>query len=82
MNHESYPELHDHLRGLMKKLAKEASGPRGAFAQLHQKSLADGALDTKMGGGPASVYGTMANEGLDQFQQAGVGPPRVAASGG
>ncbi|HET9450763.1 MAG TPA: carboxymuconolactone decarboxylase family protein [Aggregicoccus sp.] len=47
MNEKTYPELYDHLRRLMGTLAKEASGPLGAFTQLHHKSLAEGALSTK-----------------------------------
>lgn len=48
MNEKSYPELYDHLRALMGKLAKESPGPFGAFSQLHHKSLAEGALNTKV----------------------------------
>jgi AhpD family alkylhydroperoxidase len=48
MNEKTYPELYEHLRGLMGKLAKESPGPLGAFGQLHHKSLAEGALNTKV----------------------------------
>ena len=48
MNEKTYPELYDHLRSLMGKLAKESPGPFGAFSQLHHKSLAEGALNTKV----------------------------------
>lgn len=48
MNDKTYPELYEHLRGLMGKLAKESPGPIGAFSQLHHKSLTEGALNTKV----------------------------------
>ena len=48
MSGRTYPELYEHLRGLMAKLAKESPGPFGAFSQLHHKSLAEGALSTKV----------------------------------
>lgn len=48
MNDKTYPELYDHLRSLMGQLAKESPGPVGAFSQLHHKSLAEGALTTKV----------------------------------
>jgi AhpD family alkylhydroperoxidase len=48
MNEKTYPELYDHLRGLMGKLAKESPGPFGTFSQLHNKSLTEGALTSKV----------------------------------
>lgn len=48
MNDKTYPELYDQLRSLMGQLAKESPGPVGAFSQLHHKSLAEGALRTKV----------------------------------
>jgi AhpD family alkylhydroperoxidase len=43
----SYPEHLQHLRGLSRRLAKELPGPVSAFGQLHDRALADGALDRK-----------------------------------
>ena len=43
----NYPELYDHLRGLIGRLGKELPGPMSGFSQLHKQALADGVLDAK-----------------------------------
>ncbi|MCC2667578.1 MAG: Carboxymuconolactone decarboxylase family protein [Armatimonadetes bacterium] len=45
---KDYPEYRDHLRGLVRKLAHDLPGPISAFGQLHDRSLADGALSGKV----------------------------------
>lgn len=53
MDGHTYPELRDHLRSTMRKLAREAPGD--AFAAF--------------GGKPSSIYGARALEALDQFEE-------------
>ncbi len=43
-----YPEIYDHLRGLMGKLGKELEGTMAGFGQLHKQALVEGALSTKI----------------------------------
>jgi AhpD family alkylhydroperoxidase len=44
----SYPEHLEHLRALTSRMSRELSGPMAGFAQLHQKSMGDGALTAKV----------------------------------
>lgn len=44
---KNFPEYRQHLRGLVQQLARELPGPVSAFGQLHDRSLADGALSGK-----------------------------------
>ena len=44
----SYPEYRQHLSAHVKTLARELPGPITAFGQLHDRSLADGALSGKV----------------------------------
>lgn len=37
-----YPELQDHMRGLIGCLGKELPGPMSGFSQLRKQALADG----------------------------------------
>jgi AhpD family alkylhydroperoxidase len=45
---KSYPELHDHLKDLIKQLGKEIPDTMSGFSQLHKGAAADGALSGKM----------------------------------
>lgn len=47
MPSSTYPEQHAHIQELIKALSKELSGPISGFIQLHQRSVADGALTKK-----------------------------------
>lgn len=44
---KDYPAYRRHLQSLVVRLNKEIPGPIGAFGQLHDKSLEDGALSRK-----------------------------------
>jgi AhpD family alkylhydroperoxidase len=44
---KDYPAYRRHLQSLVIRLNKEIPGTIGAFGQLHDKSLADGALPQK-----------------------------------
>ncbi len=48
MAEKPFPELYNHLRGLLGTLGKELPGPMGGFAQLHKQAVADGALTAKV----------------------------------
>jgi AhpD family alkylhydroperoxidase len=48
MAEQNYPKYRRHLNLLMKRLSKELAGPVSGFAQLHSKSLEDGALSRKV----------------------------------
>src|SRR5574341_991638 len=48
MAEQNYPKYRQHLNLLMKRLSKELAGPVSGFAQLHSKSLAEGALSRKV----------------------------------
>jgi AhpD family alkylhydroperoxidase len=48
MTIETYPEKYNRLLALIGKLNGEIAGPMSGFTQLHQKSLADGAISKKM----------------------------------
>jgi AhpD family alkylhydroperoxidase len=43
----SYPEQYERLQSLSAKLHREIPGAMNGFGQLHQKSLADGVLNSK-----------------------------------
>jgi AhpD family alkylhydroperoxidase len=49
MDGHTYPELRDHLRSTMRKLAREAPGDTfGAFGKLHKEALAEGVLSARV----------------------------------
>ncbi|MCI0393040.1 MAG: carboxymuconolactone decarboxylase family protein [Acidobacteria bacterium] len=48
MHEQNYPKYRKHLGLLMKRMSKELAGPLSGFAQLHGKSLTDGALSRKV----------------------------------
>ena len=44
---KNYPDMYEHLRGLMGRLAVETPSVMSGFTKLHGASTAEGALDTK-----------------------------------
>lgn len=44
---KNYPELHEHLKGLVAQLGGEIPGTLSGFSQLHKGAAADGELDGK-----------------------------------
>ena len=44
---KSYPDIYDHLCGLMSKLGGEAPDVMAGFTRLHEASTAEGALTAK-----------------------------------
>lgn len=45
---KNFPDYRQHLRAQVRTLAQELPGPIAAFGQLHDRSLADGALSGKV----------------------------------
>lgn len=45
---KNYPEMHQHLEGLIGRLAGEAPGAMRGFAQMHEGAVAEGALTNGM----------------------------------
>jgi AhpD family alkylhydroperoxidase len=43
----NYPETHEYIAGMMKKLGGEIPNTMGAFSRLHEAAAADGALSRK-----------------------------------
>jgi AhpD family alkylhydroperoxidase len=43
----NYPEIHEYIAGMMKKLGGEIPKTMGAFSQLHEAAAVDGALSRK-----------------------------------
>lgn len=48
MSEVSHPKYHQHLQSLMRQMSKELIGPMSGFTQLHARSMAEGALSTKV----------------------------------
>lgn len=48
MAEKNYPAYYEHLKTLMKSLAKEAPGPMSGFAHLHKQAMSEGALSVKV----------------------------------
>ena len=44
---KNYPEIHQHLDGLVKELASDIPDTLRGFSALHHSSLAEGALSTR-----------------------------------
>ena len=44
---KNYPEIREHINGLLGQLKEEMPGPMEGFGKLHQAATADGALPTK-----------------------------------
>lgn len=45
---KNYPEIHEHLEGLIGQLADEAPGAMRGFMRMHEGAIAGGALDSGM----------------------------------